>query len=70
MNTTTIILLGLLLVGIAIILLQFKLSNDKCPPDRVIYKYVPRTFKEEQRDPVKVSDIFRDMFEKPNVKYV
>jgi hypothetical protein len=47
-----------------IIILQFRLSDEKCPPKDVIYKYIPRTFKEEQIDPVKVSEIFKDMFEK------
>lgn len=62
--TNTIILSLLLISSIVIIILQFRLSDEKCPPKDVIYKYVPRTFKEEQIDPVKVSEIFKDMFEK------
>lgn len=62
-------LILLLVIGVVIIFMQVKLSDEKCPPDRVIYKYVPRTFKEEQQDPVKVSDVFKDMFERPNIRY-
>ena len=69
MNTVNLLLIGLLIVGASIVYMQVHLSNERCPPDQVIYKYVPRTFKEEQEDPVKVSDVFRDMFEKPNIIY-
>ena len=37
----------------------------KCPPPKVIYKYIPRTFKQEQDNPVKTSQIFSTMFEEP-----
>ncbi len=34
--------------------------------DKVIYRYIPRTFEEEQRDPPLVSDIFETMFSQPD----
>ena len=34
----------------------------KCPPKEIIYKYIPRTFKEEQDNPVPISDMFDSMF--------
>lgn len=33
---------------------------------KVIYKYIPRTFEEEQEDPVPVSDVFETMFSQPS----
>lgn len=35
--------------------------------DNVIYRYVPRTDKEEEQEPVIVSDIFKTMFSQPGV---
>ena len=57
----------LFLIGVIIIANQFVISNNKCPPEKVIYKYVPRTFKQEQTDPIQASEIFKDLFEKPNL---
>lgn len=57
----------LFVIGVIIIILQINLSNNKCPPEKIIYQYVPRTFKEEQMNPIKSSEIFRDMFEKPSI---
>lgn len=37
----------------------------KCKPSKTIYKYIPRTFKEEQDDPTYVSEILGDMFIQP-----
>lgn len=33
---------------------------------KVIYRYIPRTFEEEQLDPIYVSDIFEVMFSQPS----
>ncbi len=32
----------------------------------VVYRYIPRTFEEEQWDPVSVTDIFQTMFSQPS----
>lgn len=37
-------------------------QKQKCPPPKIVYKYIPRTFQEEQEDPAKVSEIFDKMF--------
>jgi len=34
----------------------------KCPEKVVEYRYIPRTFEEEQLEPVYASDIFKTMF--------
>ena len=58
----------LLLIGLIIIASQFVISNNKCPPERIVYEYVPRTFKQEQTNPIQASEIFKDLFEKPNLE--
>ncbi len=52
-----IIFLGILSISISIVK-----SEQQCPKEKIIYKYIPRTFEEEQLEPVYVSDIFRTMF--------
>ena len=37
----------------------------KCPPPKVEYRYIPRTFKQEQDNPIRPSQIFSKMFEEP-----
>ena len=34
--------------------------------EKIIYRYIPRTFEEEQEDPVAISDIFETMFSQPS----
>ena len=34
----------------------------KCAEPKVEYRYIPRTFEQEQDDPVKVSQLFNSMF--------
>ncbi len=38
------------------------LKQNVCPEQQIIYKYIPRTFEEEQEEPVYPSDIFKTMF--------
>ena len=38
----------------------------KCPKQVTEYRYVPRTFKEEQDEPVIIEDIFNKMFSYPS----
>lgn len=53
-----IIFIGILLITIAIVK-----NEQQCPQQQIIYRYIPRTFDEEQAEPVYASDIFRTMFE-------
>lgn len=52
-----ILFIGILLVTINIV------KNIKQPEKKVIeYRYIPRTFEEENAEPVYVSDVFKTMF--------
>jgi len=57
-----IFLLLLLLVGFVFVTIGYVKSGKRCPPRRVEYRYVPRTFVEEQESPTPVTDIFAKMF--------
>ena len=41
-------------------------NSVECPPKEIKYVYIPRTFEQEQEDPVPISDLFGKMFEEPS----
>lgn len=54
-------LIMVIFIGIILIILDIK-QYKLCKPNKVIYKYVPRTFEEEQEYPTYVSEILGNMF--------
>lgn len=56
------IAIAILGIGFYILYLSVKKIERECPEKEVVYKYIPRTFAEEQRDPVLVTDIFSNLF--------
>ena len=52
----------LLFVGVLLMVAGFIKSQRHCPPAKVEYRFVPRTFIEDQESPVPVTDIFAKMF--------
>jgi hypothetical protein len=58
-----ILLLLIYFIIILIIIEIVKLNTlTKCPKPIIEYKYVPRTFEEEQEEPVIIQDLFSNMF--------
>ena len=58
-----------LMIGIILLIVYFITNNElsqRCD-NKTIYKYLPRTLKEEEETPVFVSDIFKTMFQQPSV---
>jgi hypothetical protein len=55
-----VIFLSILFIIVAVVQ-----TNNQCPAQQTVYKYIPRTFEDEQNSPVYVSDIFRTMFSAP-----
>lgn len=51
-----------LILMFGIILVYNSFQKSECPKPEVIYKLVPRSFSEEQENPVLVSDLFSKMF--------
>lgn len=60
------ILLLSLFVGIILVVIQIVIMYHTCPPSTIEYRYIPRTFEEEQNEPVFPSDIFIKMFKNPS----
>ena len=58
-----IIFLGILFVVVEIVRINAGLTDK---PPTIIYRYIPRTFEEEQIDPIPVSDVFETMFSQPS----
>ena len=56
-------LILLLLLGLIFVILD-NTRKPKCKP-KIVYKYIRRTFEEEQEDPSYVSEILGDMFIQP-----
>lgn len=53
----------LLFIGLILIIAGYIQSNQRCPPPVVVYRYIPRTFEEEQDNPTPLMSIFGTMFE-------
>lgn len=67
MADTLLLTISLLLLLIGIIIM-YKLLSQKVCKDTITYKYLPRTFKQEQQEPISVSEIFKDMFLKDTTR--
>ena len=61
------ILLLIIFIAVIFITVAVLRSEYQCPQQKVVYRYIPRTFEQEQEEPVYVSDIFNTMFSQPSV---
>lgn len=57
-----ILIILIIFAGILSIAVSITKTTAGCPKEKIIYRYIPRTFEEEQNEPVYVSDIFNSMF--------
>jgi hypothetical protein len=49
-----------------IIYLTKILTYTRCPKDKVVYRFIPRTLDDQILLPVPLDDVFSDMFTKPS----
>ena len=56
----------MLVIGICMVVIGYNKSNQTCPPNRVEYRYIPKTFEQEQEAPVPVLSVFGKMFQDEN----
>ena len=56
------IALLILIIGVIFITLGYNNSTKKCPPKEIEYRFIPRTFYDEQMTPTNIKDIFSDLF--------
>jgi hypothetical protein len=60
------ILIFLLFLGIIFVIVDIIKATYKCKKEKVIYRFLPRTFEEEMENPVSVTDMFATMFSQPS----
>lgn len=53
----------LLIISIIFVAIGYIKSNQKCPPPIVEFRYIPKTFKEEQSVSIPIMSQFGSMFE-------
>ena len=63
MRVGNLILLMAVIIGTVLITINITKGSHKCPETKIVNKYIPRSLKEEQEDPVPIMDIFGAMFE-------
>ncbi len=56
-----------LLIGIILLAIYFILNQEEGFKQNIVYKYIPRTLKEDEQSPIFVSEIFKTMFTQPSV---
>jgi len=59
------VMTAMLIIGIIFVTINLTQSYSKCQKTKTVYRYVPRTFIEDQENPVPLDDIFYDMFNNP-----
>jgi hypothetical protein len=55
-------ILVLFFLGLLFIVYDLARINNKCPAQKIIYRYIPKTLEEQQKEPVFVSDVLKNMF--------
>uniref|UniRef100_A0A6C0J501 Uncharacterized protein n=1 Tax=viral metagenome TaxID=1070528 RepID=A0A6C0J501_9ZZZZ len=59
------LLIIIMFAGILSVTVGYVNQLKKCPPPKIEYRYIPRTFEQEQDNPVKVSELYNTMFTQP-----
>ena len=52
--------------GLILISINLTSMHKACPEEKIVYRYIPRTFEEEQSEPVPPSEIYYDLFNEPS----
>lgn len=60
------ILVLFIFIGIIFVIIDLVKTERVCPQNKIIYRFIPRTFDEEAEAPAFVTDIFKTMFSQPS----
>lgn len=60
------ILILIIFIGIIFVIIDLVRTEQTCPQNKIIYRYIPRTLDEELESPAYASDVFRTMFSQPD----
>jgi hypothetical protein len=56
----------LLLLAFIMIVIDVTKMNYKCPTNKIEYRYIPRSFEDEQDNIIPIKQIFGKMFDNPS----
>lgn len=56
------IILLFMLIGVIFIAVGYVKTNEQCPPPVVEYRYIPKTFEDEQNELTPLFSVFGKMF--------
>jgi hypothetical protein len=59
-------ILILLIVGIVLLTVGYTQNYKNCPLPKIEYRYIPRSFYEEQVSSVNLKNLYSDMFNEPD----
>lgn len=57
-----VLVLFLIFLGTIFITIGYTKTNMKCPPPIVKFKYIPKTFEEQQMNPVPIKSVYGKLF--------
>lgn len=60
------ILVLFIFIGIIFVVIDLVKTERVCPQNKIIYRFIPRTYDEEAESPAFVTDIFKTMFSQPS----
>lgn len=63
MTSSTVFLIILAAIGANLLFIGILSKFRVCPPPKVEYRFIPRTFNEEQESPVSVIDQLQNIFD-------
>jgi len=65
MSVLSILMKIIFVIGIFLSITDLIRVYNRCPAQKTLYRYIPRSFVEEQENPVPLDDIFYEMFNNP-----
>jgi len=66
MGAVSVVIKVLFIIGLVLIIISLVMAYNKPEPQSTVYRYIPRTFIEDQENPVPLDDIFYTMFNNPS----
>lgn len=59
------LIIVLTFIGLLSIAVGYINQQQRCPAPTIEYRYIPRTFQQDQDNPVRISELYHAMFTEP-----